>query len=472
MATAFPHTEYPRVLIFGGGFDSYSGGGITLSNLFRGWPVSRLAVVDSTARDGTAAVACAEYRLGTLEQRWAWPLSHVPRHSERSGSVDHSNRAVDLAPGGHLAGEGVLSSAQPTRTRVARAAFHWVVSRLGAEEVLLRTMLSEPLRRWVEDFSPDVLYCHFSTLRTMRLVRALHEYSGARLAIHVMDDWPETVYGGTLLGPVLRAVVDREFRELLPRAAVRMAISRAMADEYLARYGREFEVFHNCIDVSSWRESRRTSWAVASPLRVVYSGRIGLDALMSFRDVCEAIELMNQRGLPTQFRIHSPALDTSGATELARYSHTVILPAVEHEQLRGVLTGADVLVIPSDFEGWGRRFARLSMPTKVPAFMASGTPVLLYSPRTHATCAWAEQAKWALVVGNRSAEQLAQALTDLAASPALREALGRRGSEIADREFDGQRVRAAFKDALAGRSRADRCAADDAENLPDDGRPG
>ena len=160
------------------------------------------------------------------------------------------------------------------------------------------------------DFSPDVLYCHFSTLATIRLVRALHEYSGARLAIHIMDDWPETVYAGTLLGPALREVVDQELRELMSRAAVRMAISRAMADEYLARYGYEFDVFHNCIDVSWWRESRKTSWAVASPMRVVYSGRIGWDALTSFRDVCEAIELMNQRGLPTQFRIHSRELES------------------------------------------------------------------------------------------------------------------------------------------------------------------
>jgi len=468
MVTALPRDEYPRVLILGGGFDSYSGLGITLSNLFRGWPVSRLAVADFAARDGTAAASCAEYRLGTLEQRWAWPLSYVPRRTERSGRVDHSEPAMDLASGGDLPAQGVVSSPQATGSRAAGAAFHWVVRRLAAAEVLQRSTLSEPLRTWVQDFSPDVIYCQLSTLHTIRLVRELHECSGARVAIHILDDWPKTIYRGSLLGPWLRALVDREFRELLSRAAVRMAISRAMANEYLARYGLEFEVFHNCIDVSWWRESRKTSWAVASPLRVVYSGKIGWDALASFRDMSEAIELMNQAGLPTQFRIHSPALDTSRARALARYPHSVVLPAAEHQELPGVLTGADVLVIPSDFEGWGRRYARLSMPTKVPAYMASGAPILLYEPRTHATCAWAEEAKWALVVGNRSPGQLAQALTHLATSPALREALGRRAAEIADCELDGRRVRAAFKEALAGRSCPDGCAADHTKNPADD----
>ena len=172
---------------------------------------------------------------------------------------------------------------------------------------------------------------------------------------------------------------------------------------------------------------------------------------MSFRDVCEAIELMNQRGLPTQFRIHSRGLEKTGAAGLGDYPHTVILPPVEPEQLAGVLSGADVLIIPSGFRGRGRRFTRLSMPTKVPAYMACGTPIVLYSPRTHATCAWAEQANWALVVGDKSPHLLAQALANLAASPALREALGRRAFEIADREFDGQQVRAAFREALAER---------------------
>jgi len=38
--------RYPRVLIVGYNFDLVTGGGITLSNLFDGWPRERLAVAD------------------------------------------------------------------------------------------------------------------------------------------------------------------------------------------------------------------------------------------------------------------------------------------------------------------------------------------------------------------------------------------------------------------------------------------
>jgi hypothetical protein len=37
--------DYPKILIFYQPFNSYSGGGITLTNLFLGWPKERLAVL-------------------------------------------------------------------------------------------------------------------------------------------------------------------------------------------------------------------------------------------------------------------------------------------------------------------------------------------------------------------------------------------------------------------------------------------
>lgn len=37
--------DYPRVLIVGQAFNLSAGGGITLSNLFAGWPKDRMATI-------------------------------------------------------------------------------------------------------------------------------------------------------------------------------------------------------------------------------------------------------------------------------------------------------------------------------------------------------------------------------------------------------------------------------------------
>jgi len=43
----FNMNNYPKILIFGQPFNTYSGGGITLTNLFRGWPKDRIAVAST-----------------------------------------------------------------------------------------------------------------------------------------------------------------------------------------------------------------------------------------------------------------------------------------------------------------------------------------------------------------------------------------------------------------------------------------
>lgn len=48
------HADYPRVLIVGPDFDLITGSGITLTNLFRGWPAARLRIpAELTTRIGS-----------------------------------------------------------------------------------------------------------------------------------------------------------------------------------------------------------------------------------------------------------------------------------------------------------------------------------------------------------------------------------------------------------------------------------
>ncbi len=442
MAGRAPPDAYPRTLILGGGFDSYSGTGVTLSNLFRGWPTEKLAVVDYKQRAETADFADTQYCRGSSEERWVWPLSLLAARSRQ----EEVHAGVPVHAGVHApAGPDAQLTTCSRGMRFARAG----LGRLGADAVLQRPVLSEPLKRFISTFAPEVLYCHFSTLDSMGLVSAAHAYCGARLAVHMMDDWPETVYGGTVLGPVLRLLVDRELRALFARASTHMAISEAMASEYSVRYGHRFEVFHNCIDVPWWRGQRRKSWEISLPLRLVYSGRIGWDARRSFLHVCEAVELMCRGGLPVEFRVCTQDVGGPDAAALEAHPHTSVLPPLEDALLPAALADADVLVIPSGFKGLEGRFARLSMPTKVPAYMASGTPIVLYAPRTHGICVSAEQGEWGLVVSEDSPASLASALTELAGSRQMREALGRTAAGIADRAFDGREVRAEFRAALA-----------------------
>lgn len=76
-----PEYEYPKVLIFGAPFNNFSGGGITLTNLFKGWPKDRIACTSTGhVLMGVSNDVCdVFYRLGEGEQKWKFPLNILQR---------------------------------------------------------------------------------------------------------------------------------------------------------------------------------------------------------------------------------------------------------------------------------------------------------------------------------------------------------------------------------------------------------
>jgi hypothetical protein len=72
--------DYPRILVVtGNNFNLVTGGGITLTNLFRGWPADRLANLHDDATPVDRTVCRNFYRLTEQEIRWVWPFSLVRR---------------------------------------------------------------------------------------------------------------------------------------------------------------------------------------------------------------------------------------------------------------------------------------------------------------------------------------------------------------------------------------------------------
>jgi len=89
------------------------------------------------------------------------------------------------------------------------------------------------------------------------------------------------------------------------------------------------------------------------------------------------------------------------------------------------------------------------MPTKVPAYMASGTPILIYGPAGIATARYAEREGWGHVLSSPGLAALQKTLLWLMDEQATRERLGRRAQKLACEHHDAARVRPAFQMALS-----------------------
>lgn len=417
----------PRVLVVtSNNFNLQGGGGITLTNLFRGWPPDRLANIheDATAPDHT--VCSNFFRLTRQEVRWAWPLSLLERSISGASEADGAN-ALGVQPEGRswkrrLAGDGV-----PREVRISPA-----------------------LASWIDQFAPQLVYGFLGSMAQNHLTRLIVERWRLPLAIHIMDDWPNVIYTEGLFAPLLRRRVLREFRALLDRAAVRMVISGAMAEEYTRRYHYPFAPFQNALDMKEWSLVSRQRWDVEGRVIVRYVGSIVAEAQReALRDMCGAVAELRAEGVDITLSVHAPAAQTAVLRDWGFPEDVLRLgaPAAASDVPR-LLAEADILVLPFNFDESSRQYMRFSMPTKVPAYMISGSPVLVYGPPDLATVAYAARAGWGYTVTERGGTALRSALRKLADDVTVRGQLGRRAIDLARRNHDAVSVTLAFRNAL------------------------
>jgi glycosyltransferase involved in cell wall biosynthesis len=410
----------PRVLVLcDEPINKVSGGGVTMGNLFRGWPQDRLGQVFAHHRFEIDTDVCSRYlRLGDHKMpgdSWAPEWLRKPRKLVKAA------RSL-LRPGVRLDYDKVLT--------------------------------------WVEDFDPDVIYSQATPypMYTWWLPRWLSRDVGVPLVNHIMDDWPAAMAREWLpvYSQIMMPILERNLRLLFDAGAVNLAISQQMADAFSNRYGTSFTPFHNCIDLNQWQEPKQDYRQSEDGFRVLYLGALAENnQVHSLRDVALVVASLAEQGTDISLTIH-----TGGAYMGHYHQYLDGLTAVSHggrvarEDLCTTLAAADLLVVPVNFDEESLAMVQYSMPTKVPEYMASGAPVLVYAPPHVPAAAYATRAGWGRVVAERDLDQLKGALAELMASETLRARLGRRGRELAVHHHDAKVVRQDFRRRLrAARAR-------------------
>ncbi|MFF5053068.1 glycosyl transferase family 1 [Micromonospora sp. NPDC000663] len=424
--------EFPRVLVVSAAvFDRSTGTGITLSNLFAGWPPDRLAQLYTEDASPGAEVRGTFARFAPRNAPVEYHLFRLRQRTRRADPVGVGTaEAVDPLPG-------------PVRARLRQ--------QLRAFVDLSPVRVPVDVRGWLREQRPDVVYATLGSIRMMRLAVTAAQECDAPLVPHFMDDWPSTLYAnGQVLG-VPRLAVLAGVREVLRHSSYGMGISEAMAREFERRYGLPFAAFGNCVAPSDFADPDQPppTRPAGGPVELVYVGGLHLDRWRSLRRIGEVVQRLAERGTPARLTVHAPARD------LGPYGDVFAgLPAVRMGrslapgEVPGVLRRADVLVHVEAFAEEHRRYTRYSLSTKIPQYLAAGRPVLGFGPAELASMAHLSEADAGTVVGVDDEAALAEAVGALCADAGLRERLGRRGLAYAVRHHRTDRVAARFAEVL------------------------
>jgi len=407
------------------------GTGVTFTNLFRDWPTDRLATVHCDPVPTTDDVCTNYFVLGPDEIRRRWPF-----HALAQAAVLHPG---DAGRAGNV----------PVGPALARR----IKQRVFGDGLPETANLSPALGRFIDEFRPQVLYTILGGNGLVDLVELIRARWNLPLVVHVMDDWRGTIYGQGWFSGWQRARLNRNIARLIRLASARFGICDAMAEVFARDYGVPFTAFQNTVDTRRWLPLAREACGTASPPRLLYSGSLlpyaQTEAVV---EAAEAVAALAGEGWPIRFDIHCPPAQADAyRARLALGPAVRLLPPFERwDAFFANLVAADALLLPVNFDPVTVQYIRYSMPTKVPEYLMSGTPVLVYGPPGVAQVDYARREGWGEVVARRDPAALRDGLRRVLQDRGLRERLSARAKALAADRHDAATVRAAFRRTLAG----------------------
>jgi glycosyltransferase involved in cell wall biosynthesis len=436
----------PKVLIIEQPFDKLSGGGITLSNLFEQWDKEKLAVVCSgylISEETNFSVCNKYYQIGSLEHIWKFPFNFLKR-KYYSGPIQKEDVQSTIK----------VQKVQPSefRMKLINNILYPFLNYFGIYNYFNRFQLSKQLETWLESYDPDIIYAQASSLQSVICCQLIQAKLNKPMVFHMMDDWPSVIKEQGLLSFYWYKKVDQAIKNLFENTSMFFSISDLMAEDYLKRYGKSFVTFHNPIEVDFWKKYSKKNYNLNTNPILLYAGRIGQGIDQSLKTVAQAIALVNESG----HHKLTFALQTQEKPQwIDDYPYVRHNPFVHYKELPRVFAEADILILPYDFDDKGLNFIRLSMPTKVPEYLASGTPILFFAPESTALINYVRKKECGSVVVKNDARVLAESIAELLEKKDLRQKYSERGMDLAENDHNAEIVREKFQNALRSLSKVD-----------------
>lgn len=405
---------YPKVYILLEPFDASTGMGVTMTNLFKDWPLEKIAI----AAYSLDIDLCEKIRPCKNYLALSTPTIPISKTSNRSFA---------------------------NKYKFLRKFVKFFYEKLGISDMRNIT-LGESLKKSISDFQPDIIFTALGTLSRIKFVQEVNKfYPSSKLAIYIVDDWPNTKQNGRWFPWFWKNKYNKSLKALMDKSSYFFSICQIMSDSYLAQYGKRFIPFHNPVDNEVWENVKPIRHYPSNIFSIIYVGKINRDTKENILTLGKVIDSMNRQGIKIRFDVYTPSkhqIDTS------QYIGFTINSPIPNDQIPSLLKGYDTLYLTLGFSKISRAYTRLSMPTKLTEYLASGVPILLHTPREIAVTKYVKQKNSAIICSENSALALEKTLRQLINDSKLRESLTKSALKLA-KEHDIHIISNKFREALS-----------------------
>ena len=358
--------QYPKVLLFGHSFNNTTGMGITLTNLFAEWPSDSIAIyANNIDKELCESIRpCSMYIGKICTSRHGTSLN-------KKASITFKDKVI--------------------------ARLRKLYYKTGLQELSSSTQLPPSDISRVKEFAPDIVFCALgNSLSMQRCEKLMDSLPKAKLVLYIVDDWVNTVANTRFFSFLWRRRYNREFQHIIERASCLLSICQYMSDEYLKKYNKVFHPFHNPVDLSIWNGLTVPNKYNKDILSILYVGKINDDTTPCLLDMCEVVNTLTKKGYKIKFDIYSPDFEKKFFLFKNKINVSVY-PAVPHHDIPLLMKSYTSLFLPLGFSRQSRLYVRLSMPTKLTEYLASGRPMILYCPEEIALAKYLEDKDCAIM---------------------------------------------------------------------------
>lgn len=422
-----------KVLIIGQPFDQKSGGGITITSLFKSWSKENilLATTPNRAAKNDYNICNKVYLLGEDEIKVRFPFDlFFPNISSKASMSGELNPVIN----------------RMKKQALIYNLFYRLFFSLSLHYHMYnpKVVISKKFLKWISDEKPGVIYTQLGHLEIIRFVIELKKSSQLPLVVHIMDDWPKTGALG-IFKKYWQKKLDSLFRQVLNVADLCMSISEGMSIEYKERYNRSFIPFHYVIDNTV--NYHRPLLQIKKPVSVFYAGRVGYSNINTIKAFLEFVQLKNTSTPQIQLTIYTPD-KVKLNNFLSRESKGIIInDFVPNAVIKEKIIDSDVLLLPLDFDKWSSEYAAFSLPTKLWDYIAAERIILYLGPSSTYISKFIAKENIGFCVNTTEIDKLDEflySILDPDCSAAINEKI-RNGRDILINKYNPDKMRERFK---------------------------
>ncbi len=260
--------------------------------------------------------------------------------------------------------------------------------------------LTKAFKQKIDAFKPDVIYTMGANIRTLRLSNYFTKRFYIPAVLHLMDNWPKTIYTTSSLSKFARYSLLTELRKLHSRSKLCLSISNEMAQIYSKRYGVNYETVGNIFDLDDrflYEENR--DGEKDDVFTLVYAGGLHLNRYKSLKMLAMVIENM-KTDKKIVLHLYVPKEDKLGYKDLLNYDFAIFHSYLNKDDLINVYKNSDCLVHVESFDENIYEFIRYSISTKIPEYVGCGKPILCLAPDSIAVSKFISENKVGYVADN------------------------------------------------------------------------